>query len=445
MTDTTPFLPGLSPLGQRSLTVSRDAGEVSANGGLLVLREAARRLGLGAAIAAPLPDPRSPLLIHHTYESMVTARMMAIAAGYEDVDDLDHLRHDPALLLACERTPGHDWAIPSQPTVCRLENIADTKSLYRIAMNFIDLFCRGYARPPDSIVLDIDDTADLVHGGQQLALFNTHAGGHCFQTMHIFEANSGKPLLSLLRPGKRPTGKEIARVLWHVIHRIRRHWPKVRILVRGDSHYCAPEVLDLLRRLDCWFMLGLATNSVLEEIAKPWRSQCENQRKASVPKVRRFQQFHYSAESWSRAEKVVARIEATALGSDVRFVVTNLPGRAKTLYEKVYCARGRMENLIKDMKLYTRSDKTACSRWQANQLRLFLHMGAYWLLHSLRLAAPKKSRWRGATFATLRTMFVKIALRVEVLKRTIKVAFPNAFPHADALGLISAALTARGS
>jgi hypothetical protein len=267
------------------------------------------------------------------------------------------------------------------------------RTLYRIGIGYIDFFCRSYATPPDSIVLDTDDTDDLVHGGQQLALFNTHAGGHCFQPIHIFEGNSGKPILSLLRPGKRPSGEEIARVLWHVIHRIRRHWPNVRILVRGDGHYCAPEVLDLLRRLRCDYILCLPINVKLDAVAKPWREQCERRREAGrSKKVRRMHQLTYQAGSWSCAEKVLARVEATEMGSDARFVVTNLTGRAKILYEKVYCARGRMESMIKDLKLYTRSDKTACSRWQANQFRLFLHMGAYWLLHSVRMAAPKKGR-----------------------------------------------------
>lgn len=442
MTNATPFLPGLSPVARKSLTVCQDAGNLTSNGGLVVLREAALRLGVAEVVAGPLPDPRNPLLITHTYCAMVTARMMAIAAGYEDADDLDALRHDPALLIACNRAPegGHD--IPSQPTISRLENIADVKSLYRIGIGFIDLFCRGYATPPKRIELDIDDTDDLVHGGQQLALFNTHAGGHCFQPIHIFEATSGKPILSLLRPGKRPSGEEIARVLWHVIHRIRRHWPNVRILIRGDGHYCAPEVLDLLRRLKCDYILGLPTNATLARMAEPWLEQCKWRWKPALARVRRFHQFLYAAGSWTHNEKVIARVEATALGTDARFVVTNLPGRAKTLYEKVYCARGRMENLIKDMKLTTRSDKTACSRWEANQLRLFLHMGAYWLLHSVRLAAPKKSRWRGATFATIRNVFVKIACRIEELKRSIKLSFPPHLPNADALGLICARLTA---
>jgi hypothetical protein len=444
MTEATPLLPGLSPVQRKSLTAQQDAGNLTSNGGLIVLREVANRTGIANVIARPLPDKRNPLLITHTYTAMVTARMMCIAAGYPDADDLDVLRNDPALMIACNRVPegGHD--IPSQPTISRLENVADAKSLYRIGRGFIDFFCLSYATPPGSIVLDIDDTFDLVHGGQQLALFNTHAGGHCFQPMVIFEGNSGKPILMLMRPGKRPDGEEVARVLWHVIHRIRRHWPDVRILVRGDSHFCAPEVLDLLRRLHCDYIFCVAINARLSAIAAPWQEQCENKLKPSRPKVRRFHQLTYKADSWSKPEKVIARVEATRLGKDTRFVATNLTGRAKVLYEKVYCARGRMENMIKDMKLHTRSDKTACTRWEANQLRLFLHMGAYWLLHSVRLAAPRKSQWRGATFETIRCTFVKIAVRVEELKRTIRLSFPTHLPHADDLSAITARLTAQG-
>jgi hypothetical protein len=203
-------------------------------------------------------------------------------------------------------------------------------------------------------------------------------------------------------------------------------------------------VLDLLRRLRCDYILGVAINSRLSAVAEPWQERCENKLKPSRPKVRRFHQLTYAADSWSRPEKVIARVEATRLGKDTRFIVTNLPGRGKILYEKVCCARGTMENLIKDMKLYTRSDKTACTRWQANQLRLFLHMGAYWLLHSVRLAAPRKSRWRGATFETIRCAFVKIAVRVEELKRTVKLSFPTHLPFADDLTAITARLTAQG-
>jgi Transposase DDE domain group 1 len=442
MVNVTPFLPGLSPVAGKSLTVSRDAGSLTSNGGLIVLREAAKRLGIAGRIAKHIPDQRNPLLVRHSHADMVLARAMMIAAGHEDCDDIDSLKSDPALKIACDRAPETGADLMSQPTLSRLESAPDAKALYRIGRALIDLFLDGTATAPKSIVLDIDDTNDLVHGGQQLALFNTHAGGHCFQPIHIFEANSGKPLVSLLRAGKRPSGEEIAQVLWHVIHRIRRRWPKVAILVRGDGHYCAPEVLDLLGRLACDYILGLPRNTTLDAMAAPWKVACEWRRIQGGPKRRRFHQFRYAAGSWSQQEKVIARVEATDLGTDARFIVTNLPGRAKHLYERVYCARGRMENLIKDMKLYTRSDKTACHRWQANQFRLFLHQAAYWLLHSVRCAAPKRSRWRSATFATIRSVFVTIACRVDELKRSIKLSFAKALPHADALALITARLTA---
>jgi DDE family transposase len=159
---------------------------------------------------------------------------------------------------------------------------------------------------------------------------------------------------------------------------------------------------------------------------------------------RRFHQFQYAARIWNRKHKVIARIEATDLGADACFIVTNLSGRGKTLYQTVYCERGTAENLIKDMKRTTRSDKTACSRWEANQFHLFLHMGAYWLLHALRRAAPKRSRWRGATLETIRRTFVKIAVRVKELKGKIKLAFPAAYPHQAMLATITGTITASG-
>lgn len=440
MTDATPFLPGLSPVGAKPLTAAFDAGLMSSDGGLVVLREAALRLGIADVIAKPLPDTRDPARVLHTYADMVTARMMAIAAGYEDCDDLDALRADPALKLACGRLPDSGADLMSQPTLSRLENLAHRRTLVEIGLGFIDLFCRSWPRVPDRIVLDIDDTDDPVHGQQELALFNTHAGGHCFQPMLIFEATSGKPVLAMIRPGRRPSGREVAAILGRVIARIRMHWPGVKILIRGDSHYCGEPVIARLDGLGCDYILGLAINSRLATLAQPWKEQCENRWKPACSKVRRFHKLRYAAESWSRERQVIARVEATEMGSDARFIVTNLTGRGKVLYEKVYCQRGAMENLIKDLKLYTRSDKTACHRWQANQFRLFLHMGAYWLLHSLRRSAKPRSAWRAATFETIRRTFVKIAVRVEELKTRIKLSLPASYPFARDLAAITGCL-----
>jgi len=437
------FLPGLSPVEGKALTATFDGGRMSSDGGVVVLREIALRLGLADAITKPLPDDRDPVRVIHSYDDMALARMMAIAAGHEDCDDLDSLRTDPAFKIACGRAPESGADLMSQPTLSRLENLADWRTLYRIGLAMIDLFCASYRSTPASIILDIDDTDDPVHGQQELALFNAHNGGYCFQPILIFEANSGKPVAFLIRPGKRPSGAEAARVLRLVIKRIRKHWPQVKILVRGDSHYCGEPVLRMLETKGCDYILGFAINERLAKLSKPWRGQCEARRFEWQARVRRFHQFNYAAGSWSMKRRVIARVEATAMGTDARFIVTNLSGRAKHLYEKVYCARGSMENLIKDMKRYTRSDKTACSRWQANQFRLFLHMGAYWLLHSLRRAMPKRSIWRGATFETIRCQFIKVACRVEEKKTRIKLALPASYLHASLLAAVTGAITAQ--
>jgi hypothetical protein len=445
MDETTPYLPGLSPVEDKELCARFDGGRLSSDGGVLVLREIEKRLGLAVRLADCLIDTRAPASTIHSYADMIGARLFAIACGYEDCDDLDELRVDPAFKLACGRLPESGRDLMSQPTLSRLENAPSWRALARMGISMIDLFCESFAHVPSRIVLDIDDTDDAVHGGQQLALFNAHYDAYCFQPIHIFEAATAKPVLSLLRPGKRPSGAEAARILKHVIRRIRHHWPRVEIAVRGDSHYGTPEVMDLLERLGCGYSLGLAGNARLIALGRPWCEDAAVRRARSRnDKVRRFFQTGYRAESWSRERKVIARVEATARGTDVRFVVTNLPGRAKLLYEKVYCARGRMENMIKEHKLYTRSDRTSCHRWEANQFRLFLHTGAYWLLHQLRQAAPRRSLWRTATFETVRRAFLKIAVRIEELKSRIKIALPSAYPHRKALIAMTGSIAAQG-
>jgi hypothetical protein len=444
MTESIPFLPGLSPVGGKELCARFDGGRLSSDGGVLLLREVERGFGLAGLLASCLRDDRDPASITHTHAEMIRARMFAIACGYEDCDDLDSLRFDPAFKLACGRLSETGADLMSQPTLSRLENAPSWRELGRMGLSLIDLFCDSFKQVPARIVLDIDDTADAVHGGQQLALFNAHYDDYCFQPIHIFDGASGKPILSLLRPGKRPSGVEAAAILRHVVRRIRGNWPRVEIIVRGDGHYGTPEVMALLEQQNCGYVLGLPTNARLKELGQPWCEDAATRRALSGrDRVRRFFQAGYQAKSWSRQRRVVARVEATAKGSDIRFIVTNLPGRAKPLYEKLYCARGRMENMIKDHKLYTKSDRTSCHRWEANQFRLFLHTGAYWLLHQLRQAAPRRSRWRTVTFETLRRTFLKIAVRVEELRSRIKIALPSAYPYQPDLISIAGRITAQ--
>lgn len=439
-------LPGLTPVFGKDVIARFDGGRLSSDGGVLLLRELEARFGIAATLAGCLPDRRDPAQVSHDRADMIRARLFAITCGYEDCNDLDELRIDPAFKLACGRLPESGDDLMSQPTLSRLENLPSWRDLARMGLRMIDLFCDSFSQAPAAITLDIDDTDDAVHGTQQLALFNAFYGEHCFQPVHIFDAATGKPLVSLLRPGKTPSGKEAAAIMGHVIKRLRRNWPGVHILWRGDGHYAAPEVLDLLEEQGCSYVLGLGGNKKLQAMAQPWCKDVETRRaRAGKDKLRRFFQRGYQAGSWRKERRVVARVEVTERGSDTRFIVTNLEGRrAKHLYEKVYCQRGRAENLIKDMKLYTRSDRTSCHRWQANQFRLFLHMGAFWLLHGLRALAPRRSPWRGATFETLRRAFLKIAVRISELRTRITIALPSAYPHKKMLILLAGGAAPQG-
>jgi hypothetical protein len=445
MNETIPYLPGLSPVGGKQLCARFNGGRLSSDGGVLLFAGIEKRLGIADLLAACLPDERDQGSTTHSYADMIRARLFAIGCGYEDCDDLDALRSDPAFKLACGRLSETGDDLMSQPTLSRLENASSWRHLARMGLAMIDLFCASFKSVPARIVLDIDDTDDAVHGGQQLALFNAHYDSYCFQPIHIYEAATGKPVCALLRPGKRPSGEEAARVLRHVIRRIRRNWPRAEITVRGDGHYASPQLMDYLEDQGCGYIFGLAGNTRLNEIAAPWCEDVAVRRaQTGKNKLRRFFQIGYQAGSWSIRRKIIARVEATAKGADIRYVVTNLAGAAKALYSRVYCARARMENMIKDHKLYTKSDRTSCHRWEANQFRLLLHTGAYWLLHQLRQAAPRKSLWRRATFETLRRTFLKIAVRIEELKSRLKIALPSAYPYQKTLISMASHIAAQG-
>ena len=363
----------------------------------------------------------------------------------EDADDCDALRSDPIFKMALGRAPESGEALCSQPTMSRLENAPSRSEVARMMAAMVDLFCDSFERVPGRIVLDIDDTEDKVHGGQQLALFNAHYDSYCFLPIHVFEATTGKPVCAILRPGKTPSGAEARTIVKHLIGRIRRNWPRVEILLRGDSHYARPEVMDWCEAGGVDYIFGLAGNEVLHRRVAALVEDVALRRagKGADAKVRRFADLRYAAATWRAERRVIARVEATARGADRRFVVTNLSGRSKHLYERVYCARGQAENLIKAHKRHLASDRTSCMSATANQFRLILHSAAYWLLHSLRAAAPKRSVWRTAQFDTIRLRLIKIAARVVEMRTRIKVSLPSACPDKAILTLIADRLAAR--
>jgi len=434
MIEATGYLPGLSPVEGKPVHVAFDGGRLTSDAGVLVLAEIERKLGIAQRLAQCIEDPRSPDRVDHTLVEMIRFRALLIAAGYADANDCDALRTDPAFKMAVGRLPETADPLCSQPTMSRLENLPGPTALKRMMAAMVDLFCDSFPAVPRRIVLDIDDTEDRVHGQQQLALFHAHHDGRCFLPIHIYEAISGKPVAIILRPGKTPDGAEVARVLRHVVRAIRGRWPRVEILVRGDSHYGRHEAMSWCERNRVGYIFALAGNPVLLAKVSDLAEDAALERVESVAdKVRRYREFRYAARTWHTERRVIARVEASARGSDSRFVVTNLAGTPTALYETVYCARGQAENLIKAHKLHLASDRTSCSKATANQFRLLIHTAAYWLMHTLRGLAPTRSAWRDAQFDTIRLSFIKIAARVTEMVTRIKVSLPSSFPHQEML------------
>jgi hypothetical protein len=426
-----PFtLPGLCG---KKITAAFDGGTISSDGGVFLLAAADRRIGLIDSLAAVFPDGRDPAQVTHSIADILRARIFAIASGYPDGNDLDTLRLDPAFKMACGHLPDTGDDLASQPTLSRLENTPNPRALMRLSHAMVDLWCGGFAQPPRAITLDIDDTADTVHGHQQLALFNAHHDERCFQPIHIYEAGTGHCVLTILRPGKTPDGKEIRGHMRRLVHRIRRHWPATRIILRGDSHYGRKEVMDWCEQNRVGYIFGLASNKLLAKQVFPTLDACCVRRAiAQANKVRGFAVTRYAAKSWSRARRVVARIEATTRGADVRYIVTNLQGGSgKYLYETVYCARGQAENLIKRHKSQLASDRTSCRSPLANQMRLILHTAAYWLISTVRQAIPGTQALSHAEFSTIRLRLLKVAVRVRETASRIRLAFAANCPDAD--------------
>jgi hypothetical protein len=435
----------LPSVARKKLSVGFDGGQLSSDAGVLLQRGVERQLGLADRLASCIRDRRKPERIEHPLAEMLRLRVFAIAAGYEDADDCDSLRHDPVFKMAVGRLPESGDPLCSQPTMSRLENAPSKIEIARLMAAMVDQFCKSYRRAPASIVLDIDDTIDAVHGHQQLSLFNAHYDERCFLPIHIYEGTSGKPVAVILREGKTPAGAEVRTILKHVIGRIRAHWPTVAIVVRGDSHYGRAEAMEWCERQGVDYIFGFGGNAVLKAMTQADADAlCVRRAASSAAKLRSFASSSYGAKSWNKPRRVVARIEATQKGLDIRYVVTSLKDTAKHLYETVYCARGQAENFIKWHKAQLASDRTSCRDPKANQFRLILHTAAYWLMLATRKAMPSRSPLSFAAFATLRLRLIKIAARVVEGAARIRVFLPTACPERAVFRALAGRLCAMG-
>jgi hypothetical protein len=446
MSDTTTLPFWFPAVSRKKITAAFDGGRLTADGGVLLLALAERRLGIAQRLAAVFPDRRDPSRIVHAVDEMIRARIFAIACGYEDADDLDHLRFDPAFKLACGRLPDTDRDLCSQPTLSRLENAPRLRDVVRLTDALVEQWIASDQRPPVSVTLDIDDTPDVVHGSQQLSLFNAHYDERCFLPIHVYDTATGRPVAVVLRPGKTPSGVEVRGHLRRLVRRIRRCWPTTRITFRGDGHYARPEAMVWCEEHGISYIFGLTGTRPLarkvEEAADAIRT---DRALADKPVVRGYAETRHRAKSWDRERRSVARIEATRLGLDIRFVVTNLTiGSPAWIYDSFYCARGQAENLIKLHKTQLASDRTSCRSALANQVRLVLHTAAYWLMLTVRDAVPKVQDLAVAEFATLRLRLVKVAARITETASRVRIALASSCPEADLFRGLANALMPRG-
>ena len=427
MPDATPQKCSLSPVNDKAVLLNFDGAETSSNAGLMLLVTIEQRLGLSGSLASCLDDPRDPAKTRHLLKDIIRFRAMMVAGGYEDGNDAHESRHDPSFKLALERAPETGDALCSQPTISRMENMADTRSLVRMQHELIRVYCKSFKRAPATMVLDIDETFDEVHGGQQMSLFNGYYGGYGYQPILVFD-EAGRLVSSVLRPAGRPSGKEAACHIRRLMRSIRRHWPKTKILLRADGHYSTPEVMDLCDTLGVDYVFGLPTNSRVRKLVKTRVADTEKRYEqhyaGTGKKLHQFDTCSYGAHSWGGERRVI-----------VRFMVTCLSGhRSKYLYEKIYCARGQAENCIKSWKRHLASNRTSCSK--ANQMRLVIHHCAYWLMWTLRAACPKRSRWRRAQFDTLRLNLIRITATVVEKKTRIIMSPPASCPQQSLIRLL---------
>src|SRR5690349_14329559 len=307
------LLPFSFPAVQRKkITAAFDGGRITSDGGVMLLAQAERRLGIAERLAQVIPDRRDQDRVTHLLPDILRARIFAIACGYEDADDLDRLRCDPAFKLACGRWPDRENDRSSQPTISRWENAPALRDLIRLMGVMVDLYCASYATPPAAVTLDIDDTVDVVHGHQQLSFFNAHYDERCFLPIHVYDTAVARPVAVLLRPGKTSSGKEVRGHLRRLVRRIRRHWPATPITIHRHGPYVSPQVMACSEATGTECLISLPGNAILTAAVDATPDDIRTRRALDhKPCLRGFTETRYQAQSWNKQRRVCARIEAT--------------------------------------------------------------------------------------------------------------------------------------
>src|SRR3954468_2556890 len=421
---------GFPSFDRRKIEANFAGGDVSSDGGLLLLREADRRLGLLNALDAALPDPRDPLYITHRQIDLLRQRVYGIAQGYEDLNDHETLRKDLAWQTALER----DSTLASDSTLCRLEQRADRKAAVAFHRVLVDNFIASFATAPTELILDFDATDDRVHGNQEGRHYHGYYGDWCFLPLYVF---CGEQLLvSYLRPSNIGAAHHAWAILKLLVQRLRTAWPQVRLIVRGDSGFCRWRMLRWCERAGVDYIIGLARNSRLEALGQPLMAQAQQTFAKEPQKQRLFGWIDYAAKTWDRERRVIAKAEFSAQGTNPRFVVTSLQGAAQQLYDEVYCARGEMENRIKEQQLGLFADRTSCHGWWGNQFRLLLSSAAYVLLETIRRIGLQGTELARAQVTTIRLKLLKIGTVIIRNTRRIRLLFSSAYPQQALFGSV---------
>ena len=451
-------------LESRAVVADFKGGKITSDGGGLLLRELERKRAILGRFAACFVDYRDPKLIEHTVEELIKQRVYGLALGYEDLNDHDQLREDALLPVLVgkpdptgqqrPRARDRGKALAGKSTLNRLELTpagAKRSDRYKkivvkeeaVAEFFTDLFLQAHPQEPEMIVLDADATDDPIHGEQEGRFFHGFYGEYCYLPLYIF--CNGYVLCARLRPSNLDASEGIVEEIQRIVTRIRRVWPKVRILVRGDSGFAREGLMSWCEANGVDYLLGLAKNGRLEQALAAELEQARQQYEQTRKAGRRFQDFAYQTrDSWSRQRRVVGKAEYLDKGPNPRFVVTSLSAEefpAQTLYEEHYCARGEMENRIKEQQLDLFADRTSAETLRANQVRLWFSSVAYLLLHELRQWALRATDLAKAQCGTIRTKLLKIGALVRLSVRRVKIAMASACPCQYEFGLAHALLT----
>jgi hypothetical protein len=424
VTDCTPIQLDFPGFKRRKVQADFSGGHVSSDaGGCLLLRQVDNHSGLLKQVSQSLTDFRRKKSCAHDLTSLLRQRVYGLALGYEDVNDHDPLRHDLALQTAIEK----DSALASASTLCRLENRSDRDTGWAIHRVIVDGFVASFKRAPSKLILDFDATDDKVHGKQEGRFFHGYYDSYCFLPLYVF---CGEQLLvSYLRSSKIDGAKHTGAILSLLVKRLRHAWPKVKIIFRGDSGFCRHKMLSWCERNDVNYVVGLAKNKRLNTFSYELQQQAEEQFQKTGNKQRLFCEFRYAAKSWNRKRRVIAKAEHTDKGSNPRYIVTNLDGDPQELYDKLYCARGDMENRIKEQQLDLFADRTSCHNWWANQFRLLLASLAYTLLETIRRVALPGTEMAKAQCNTIRLKLLKVGGVIVKNTRRIRFLLSSAYPY----------------